>query len=124
MPRITDERQEGRGISDERSRGWPPQEGEEMKHQMSVLVGPMNKEFLEQFFPEGTEITAGDTKLMWDSENEDEVETARSTFEKLTKKGYAAFKAEGKDGHAGAQIKKFDPEAERIILIPQMQGGC
>lgn len=95
-----------------------------MKHQLSVLVGPGRAAYLKEMFPPGTEITPGDTKLMWDSEKEDEVEAARATFDKLTKKGYAAFKAEGKDGHAGSQIKKFDADAERIILIPQMQGGC
>jgi hypothetical protein len=90
---------------------------------MSVLVGPGRAAYLKKMFPEGHPITPGDTKLIWDSGKDDEVEAARSTFDKLTKKGYVAFRAEGKDGHAGAQIKAFDPEAERIILVPKMQGG-
>lgn len=90
---------------------------------MSVLVGPGRAEYLKEMFPAGHPITPGDTKLMWNSDNDDEVEAARATFDKLTKKGYVAFRAEGKDGHQGEKINKFDAEAERIILIPKMQGG-
>jgi hypothetical protein len=64
----------------------------------------------------------GDTKLIWDSGNADEVKTAKKTFEDLTAKGFKAF-AVKKSGKPGEQIKKFDPEAEKIILIPQMLGG-
>lgn len=95
-----------------------------MKSQMSVLVGAGRAEFLKSMFPEGTVITPGDTKLMWDADNKDETEAARATFDRLTGKGFVAFKAEGKDGHKGEQIRRFDPAIERIILIPAMQGGC
>lgn len=64
----------------------------------------------------------GDTKVIWDSENDDEVATARRTFEELTKKGYSAFKVNRK-GDKGEQIKTFDAEAEKLILVPQMAGG-
>lgn len=67
---------------------------------------------------------SGDTKVIWDTENEAEVAAAREMFERLVTDGnFAAFKAEGKDGHKGKQIRKFDPEAERIILVPPMVGG-
>lgn len=65
---------------------------------------------------------SGDTKLIWDSENEDEVENAKETFNRLTKKGYAAFSVNTK-GKQDEVIKKFDANAERIILIPPMAGG-
>lgn len=65
----------------------------------------------------------GDTRVMWDKGNADEVAAARRQFEDLTGKGYLAYKAEGKDGHQGTQIRKFDPEAERIILVKQLVGG-
>jgi len=65
---------------------------------------------------------SGDTKLIWDSENEDEVENAKETFNKLTKKGYAAFSV-SKRGDKDEIIKKFDPNAEKIILVPPMVGG-
>jgi hypothetical protein len=35
--------------------------------------------------------------------------------------GFAAFKI-GSDG-SGAQIRKFDKEAERIIMVPPRVGG-
>lgn len=64
----------------------------------------------------------GDTKIIWDSDKADEVETARETFDKLRKKGYAAYSVK-RDGDKGEVIKKFDPEAEKLILAPPMVGG-
>lgn len=95
-----------------------------MRHEMSIMVGPMGVDRMKEFVPEGTVITSGDTKLMWNQDSEVEVEAARETFNKLTKRGYRAFKAEGKDGHQGALITAFDPAIERMILIPQMKGGA
>jgi len=34
-----------------------------------------------------------------------------------------AYKAEGKNGERGEQIRKFDPDAERIILAKPLVGG-
>ena len=64
----------------------------------------------------------GDTKQVWDSRNEAEVEVARAAFDSLTKKGYLAFSVK-KDGSKGEVIREFDPKAEKIILSPPMQGG-
>lgn len=67
---------------------------------------------------------AGDTKYIWDGGNPAEVEAARRQFEFLTKeKKYAAFRMTGTDGGRGEQIRTFDPNAERIIFAPAMQGG-
>ena len=68
-------------------------------------------------------ITGGDTKLIWNSRNADETENARRTFDDLKKKGFAAF-AVKRDGEKGEQIFKFDAEAEKIIMVPQMRGGA
>ena len=65
----------------------------------------------------------GDTRVMWDAGNDEETKVARKTFEDLTGKGYLAYKAEGKRGIQGEQIRKFDPQAERIILVRPNQGG-
>lgn len=65
----------------------------------------------------------GDTKYLWDKNNADEVAIAKSTFDNFRKKGYLAFKVTGKDGAKGDQVTEFDPEAERYIFAPQMQGG-
>ena len=64
----------------------------------------------------------GDTKLIWDSDNQDEVDNARETFQKLSKKGYTAFAVKGK-GEKGTKLKEFDPTEERIIMVPPLVGG-
>lgn len=64
----------------------------------------------------------GDTRIIWDSEKEDEVATARRAFDDLRAKGYLAFKV-NKEGNKGEQITRFDPDAEKLILAPQMKGG-
>lgn len=65
----------------------------------------------------------GDTKSIWDPENEAEVAAAEAQYNVLTKKGYRAFTVTGKDGEQGEQMDKFDPKAGRMIMIPQMAGG-
>lgn len=65
---------------------------------------------------------AGDTKLIWDAGNEPEVENARRTFDDLRGKGFLAFAVKAK-GEKGAQIREFDADAEKIIMVPPMRGG-
>lgn len=65
----------------------------------------------------------GDTKIIWDKNQPDEVDNARETFNRLKKKGYLAFKVEGKDGTKGEVVREFDPNAERMILSPPVVGG-
>jgi len=65
----------------------------------------------------------GDLKLSWDSDNEKEVAAAKEVFDKRVKEeGWAAF-AEKRLGGKGDRIKTFDPNAERIVLVPQIAGG-
>jgi len=67
---------------------------------------------------------SGESKLMWDRNRPDEVTAARDHFEFLrNKKKYLAFRAEGSEGLRGSQIYKFDPNVERIIMVPPMVGG-
>lgn len=66
--------------------------------------------------------TSGDTKLVWDSQQDDEVANAKRTFNDLKKKGYAAF-AVGPKGKQAEQIKEFDPDAESLIMVPAIAGG-
>lgn len=65
---------------------------------------------------------AGDLKVIWDPESNDEVAAARAQFDTLTKKGYLAYKTR-RGGGKGTQIRSFDPEAEAIILAPPLVGG-
>ncbi len=64
----------------------------------------------------------GDTKLIWDSTKKDEVDSAKKTFKDLTGKGYKAF-AVKKSGAQGEMVDEFDPDMEKIILVPQIRGG-
>jgi hypothetical protein len=66
--------------------------------------------------------TSGDTKIVWDSEQDDEVENARRTFNDLKRKGYAAFDV-GAKGQKGERIQEFDPDAEKLIMVPAIAGG-
>lgn len=64
----------------------------------------------------------GDTKLMWDSNNADEVATAKDTFKALKKKGFIAYKV-NTSGDKGEIINDFDALAGKIILSPPLVGG-
>ena len=64
----------------------------------------------------------GDTKVMWDMSNKDEVKVAEDTFNKLKKKNYLAYSVK-KNGEKDEVIHKFDPKAEKIIMSPPVVGG-
>lgn len=65
---------------------------------------------------------AGDTKVIWSADNDDEVANAKKTFTDLLKKGFTAF-AVKKDGDKGEKVTEFDAQAEKLILVPRMAGG-
>lgn len=65
----------------------------------------------------------GDTKMLWDPSNTDEVENAKRTFKDLRAKGYLAYTVTGKDGEEGEMITSFDAQAGKIIMKPPMRGG-
>lgn len=65
----------------------------------------------------------GDTKLIFDPAIADEVDAARETFERLTEKGYTAYRVNPEDASKGTQMRKFDAKAGKVILVPQMAGG-
>ncbi len=64
----------------------------------------------------------GDTKIVWDNKNADEVDNAEEQFKKWQKKGYLAYTVK-KDGSKGEVMRKFDKDAEAIIMSPAVQGG-
>jgi hypothetical protein len=64
----------------------------------------------------------GDTKVIWDKDNSDEVATAKRTFDDLRKKGFTAFSVK-KGGEKDELITEFDKNAEKIILVPRIVGG-
>ena len=64
----------------------------------------------------------GDTKLIWDSTNEEERKAAEETFKRLTKKGYKAFHVDS-EGEKAKRMYDWDPYAQKVILVPAMVGG-
>ncbi len=67
----------------------------------------------------------GDTPYGWDKNDPADVAIARRTFNRFRQQGYAAFRAKAEEGteRTGEQMDEFDPEAERIIFVPQLVGG-
>ena len=65
----------------------------------------------------------GDSRLMWDRRNPDEVAVARAAFDTARARGALVYKAEGKEGTRGEQVREFDETAERLIVVPALQGG-
>jgi hypothetical protein len=65
----------------------------------------------------------GDTKVLWDPENPDEVAAARTQFDDLVKRKRFLAYAVKKKGGQGARITEFDPQAGATILVPPMAGG-
>lgn len=63
----------------------------------------------------------GDVRISWNSSSIEEVNTARETFDKKISQGWSAFRE--KVGIKGDKIKIFDPDAERIVLVPPISGG-
>ena len=63
----------------------------------------------------------GHTTMKWDPENDEEIETAKATFDALLAKGFSAFSV--KDGGKGERLQRFDHRANEIIVIPPIAGG-
>ncbi|HEX4393321.1 MAG TPA: hypothetical protein VH084_17530 [Mycobacterium sp.] len=64
----------------------------------------------------------GDTRIEWDKNNATEVELARKNFDEHKAKRYLAYKTRA-DGSRGELLRNFDPDAERILMTPQLVGG-
>jgi len=65
---------------------------------------------------------AGDTKVIWDKDNADEVANAKRTFDELRGKGFTAYSVDDK-GKGKEILRSFDPAAEKLIMRPAMAGG-
>lgn len=64
----------------------------------------------------------GDTKYHWNAKNAEQVQAAKEVFDSHRGKGFLAFSMNTK-GDQGEQMTEFDPKAESVLFIPQMQGG-
>jgi hypothetical protein len=64
----------------------------------------------------------GDARLTWDTDNQNEVDAAEEMFDRLVRQHYVAFHV-NENGKEGSVMKRFDPEAGKIIMVPPMSGG-
>ena len=65
----------------------------------------------------------GDDRIVWDKRFPETIKEAREMFNKLLEKGYKAFMIR-KDGQKSErQMFRFDPNAEEVLMIPQVMGG-
>jgi hypothetical protein len=62
----------------------------------------------------------GDERLAWDTEVQETVEAAATTFARLLLSGHVGFVTSGKET---GKLEAFDPEAERIVMTMPMAGG-
>lgn len=66
----------------------------------------------------------GDTRLMWDPRNADEVATARAAFDAAKGRGMMAYAVDALSGErTGEVIRTFDETQGKIIMVRQLQGG-
>jgi hypothetical protein len=65
----------------------------------------------------------GDTRIMWDPRDADEVKVAKEAFDKAKKKGMLAYAVDEKGEKTGTVIREFDPSQSKIIMTKQLVGG-
>lgn len=66
---------------------------------------------------------SGDTRIMWDPNSKDEVDTARAAFDAAKAKGMVAYTVKDDGSKSGEVIKRFDKNAGKIIMARQLAGG-
>jgi len=64
----------------------------------------------------------GHSTLTWDPKDKKETKTAMDAFESLVAQGHRGIEVTG-PGESEI-MQKWDPEAEEIIVIRPMAGGC
>ncbi len=65
---------------------------------------------------------SGDTRHEFDGADAQAVALAEERFRALTEKGFRAV-ALSEDGRPGELLRGFDPQIERTLFIPHLQGG-
>jgi len=72
--------------------------------------------------------SSGHTTVTWDPTDAAGIADARREFNRLTRAGYQAFRMEATGDNVvvenkGERITEFDPEAGRVLMVPQRVGG-
>jgi hypothetical protein len=64
----------------------------------------------------------GDTKTVWDTGSDEEIEEARKQFDSFVKRGYTIFYTD-KKGEKAEKMKEFKPTAGRMIAVKPIVAG-
>lgn len=68
--------------------------------------------------------STGDTRIMWNPRDRDEVATAEAAFNEAKRKGMTAFKVDANTGESsGEKVTRFDKNMGKIIMVRQLVGG-
>lgn len=65
--------------------------------------------------------TEGDTQVAWDETDTASMQQAEEMIERAFREGRGVFTLD-EDG-VGTRLKRFDPSARQIVVIPQIKGG-
>jgi hypothetical protein len=66
---------------------------------------------------------SGDTRLMWDPRNTEELAAARAAFNNAKSNGMLAYGVKKSGKSDGEVIRNFDPQLGKIIMVRPLQGG-
>jgi hypothetical protein len=89
--------------------------------EMSIIASIDLYDILPPLFK--SNFSEGDTKVIWDPENAEETEAMEELYDSLIKRGFTAYEV-GKAGkQTKVQVKEFDPELGKLIMIPKIVGG-
>ena len=65
---------------------------------------------------------SGDSRMVFNVDNETEAKAAEEQFKELTEDGYRPV-VPGENGRPGTIVKELDPTAKETLFIPRLQGG-
>lgn len=66
--------------------------------------------------------SSGDTKVTWNCNIPEEINSAKNKFNELKEKGYTLFEIFS-NGDQGKELKEFNPLTESILAIPPTRKG-
>lgn len=68
--------------------------------------------------------STGDTRIMWNPRDKDEVATAKAAFDAALGKGMLAYSVDpGTGDSSGEVVRKFDAKLGKVIMTKPLQGG-
>ena len=63
----------------------------------------------------------GDTQVQWNETDATSLDKAEAMIERAFKEGRGVFRVD--EAGIGQRLKRFDPTAREIVVIPQIKGG-